>query len=395
MADPMYPGAPAPAPRKRPVTVSTSSYLLYATAALSLIGSLISLTTIKTTSDVYKAAYAGTPAQGTEGVIVIALVGGLVINLLFAAGLAILAIFNNRGRQGARITTWALGGVVLCCSGIGLAGTAATSTLQTSGTAGVPSQRDVQDRLNAALPSWYGATTTTLSVLMLLALLSSLILLALPASNAYFRAMKLGGWDPSMPYPMYPGQQPYPGQPYPGQPGQPYPGQPYPGQPGSGQPGQAYPGQPGQPYSGQPYPGQAHPGQVGPGQQAYPGLPAYPGQQPAGEPQTPQPGQPPPGSPSGPPSGSPSGPPASGPPAGGEPSSGQQFGGPPPESGGQQFGSPPPASGGDGAPAGQETSDPGNPAPHTGSMPPIDPWDRPSDDDDTHKPPPGGPTAQP
>jgi hypothetical protein len=353
----MYPGAPAP--RKRPTTVTTSSYLLYATAALSLIGSLISLTAVGTTSDVYKAVYEGTPAQGTEGVIVIALVAGLVINLLFAAGLAILAIFNNRGRQGARITTWALGGVALCCSGIGLAGTAATSTLQSSGTAGMPSQRELQDRLNAALPSWYEATTRTLSVLMLLALLAALILLALPASNAYFRAMKQGGWDPSMPYPIYPGQQPYPGQPYPGQPGQPYPGQPYPGQP-----------YPGQPYPGQTAPGQPYPGQAGPGQQPYPGLPAYPGQQPAGEPQTPPPGQPP------------SGPPASGPPTSGGPSS-QQFGGQ------QQPGGAPSAP----PPGGQGSSGPS--APHTGSMPPIDPWDRPSDDDDTRKPPPGDPTAQP
>ena len=355
----MYSGAPAPAPWTRPTTVTTSSYLLYATAVLSLIGSLISLTAIGTTSDVYKTAYAGTAAQGTEGVVVVALVGSLVINLLFAAGLAILAIFNNRGRQGARITTWALGGLVLCCSGVGLAGTVATSALESSGTAGVPSQRDVQQRLNEALPSWYRGTTTTLSVLMLLALLASLILLALPASNAYFRAMKTkqGGWDPSMPYPIYPGQQPYPGQPYPGQ-----------------------------PYPGQAAPGQPYPGQAVPGQQPYPGLPGYPGQQPGGEPQTPPPGQPP------------SGPPASGPPTGGEPSSGQQFGGPTPPStsSGQQFGAEQPGGGpATQPPGGQGSSGQGAPAPHTGSIPPIDPWDRPSDDDDTRKPPPGDPTAQP
>jgi len=370
----MYPSTPAPS--ARPTTVSVSAYLLYATAALSLIGSLISLTTIGTTSEVYKQAYAGTVAEGTDSIILIATVGGLVINILFAAGLAVLAIFNNRGRQGSRVTTWVLGGIVLCCSGVGLAGTAATSAFETSGSTAGPSAREIQEQLTEALPRWYGVVTTTLSVLMLMALLASLILLALPASNNYFRAIKMmrqgGGWDPSMPYPTYPGQ-PYPGQPAAGQPypGQLAPGQPYPGQPGPGQP---YPGQPapGQAYPGQPGPG--YPGQPAPGQQPYPGYPAQP---PAGygQPATgsPAPGSPAPGwsAPGSPVPGSPApGWPAPGSPAGGEPSSGGQFGGAtstPPA--GQ-----PPVAGSD------------DPAPHTGSMPPTDPWDRPGDEDNPKPP---------
>jgi hypothetical protein len=355
----MYPGAPAPA--ARPATVTASAYLLYAAAALSLIGSLTTLSTIGKTSDVYKDAYEGTAAQGTESFVLAASVVGVVINILFVAGLAILAIFNSRGRQGSRVTTWALGGVVLCCSGLGLAGSAATNALGTSSSTGGPSPREIQDRLDEVLPSWYRPVTITLSVLMVLALLAALILLALPASNTYFRAIKAmrqgGGWDPSMPYPVYPGQQPYPGQPYPGQP---YPGQPYPGQP-----------YPGQPYPGQPYPGQGYPGEGAGGQQPYPGLPAYPGQQPSGSPAGY--GQPPSGY-GQPPSGSPApGSPASGwsgsaATTGAEPSSGGQFGGPSTS-----------------PPSGEPSPD--GPAPHTGSMPPIDPWDRQPDDEDHPKPP--------
>jgi len=388
VAVPMYPSAPASG--ARPTTVSLSAYLLFATAALSLLGALISLTAINTISDVYKAAYAGTAAQGTESVVVIASVGALVVNILFSAGLAILAIFNNRGRQGSRITTWALGGVILCCSGIGLAGTAATNALDTANSAGGPNPREVQERLDAALPSWYGPITTTLSVLMLLALLASLILLALPASNAYFqavKAMRQGGWDPSMPYPVYPGQQPYPGQPYPGQP---YPGQPYPGQLAPGQ--QPYPGQPApgqQPYPGQPAPGpQPYPGQQSPGygqpgagepHTPPPGQPLSPssgyGQPGYGEPHTPAPGQPlspPPGygqpgagEPHTPAPGQPLPPPPPGyGPAGGERSSGEQFGGSTPL-----------------PPTGQQPSN-SDESPHTGSIPPADPWDqRPGDED--------------
>src|SRR6185369_9353258 len=150
VADLMYPGAPAPS--SRPTVVSTSAYLLYAVAALALLGSVLSLTTIGTTQDVYREAYEGTAEAGTESVVMFVLIGGLVINILFGAGLTILAIFNNHGRQGARVTTWVLGGVVLCCSGVGLAGTAATGMLESTSSSTGPSQREVEDRLNAALP---------------------------------------------------------------------------------------------------------------------------------------------------------------------------------------------------------------------------------------------------
>src|SRR6185436_7231411 len=130
-------------------------------------------------------------------------------------------------------------------------------------TTGAPSQSEIQSRLNDALPSWYQPVTMTVTVIILIAILATIILLALPASNAFFRKQPAAqGWDPSVPYPTYPpaGQ---PGYPPVGQPG--YPGQPYgpAGQPGqSGQPGQPYgpAGQPGQPAPGlPPYPGQQSP----------------------------------------------------------------------------------------------------------------------------------------
>ena len=114
----------------------------------------------------YGDLYEGTAAEGTEGIIVGASVVGAVINLLFAAGLAILGIFNNRGRNGARITTWVLGGISLCCSGFGLAGTALTSSMNfdssTSGANAGPSSAEVEAALNRALPSWYEPLSTVL-----------------------------------------------------------------------------------------------------------------------------------------------------------------------------------------------------------------------------------------
>ncbi|GAA3963385.1 hypothetical protein Aau02nite_69830 [Amorphoplanes auranticolor] len=318
MSEPMYPGTTAP--RSRPTVVTVSSYLLYFTAAASIISAVLSLTTIGTIQRVYSDLYADTAGAGTESVIVAASVIGVVINILFAAGLAILAIYNNRGKQGARITTWVVGGIFLCCNGFGLLGNAATSgmNLDTGNTSG-PSASEVEARLSDEMPGWFDPITMLLTVLVVLALLGAVILLALPAANAYFRKPQ-ATWDPLNPYPGYPGQPAA----YPGYPSQ----SPYPTYPG--QPGQGYPGQPGQP--GQPYPGQAYPGQ--------PGQPPYPGT--GGQPPYPQ----------------------SSPP------------------GGASDTTPPPATDG-GAVSARDTT---GGDPHTGSVPPTDPWSPPS-------PPPSSPPS--
>ncbi|MCA2212850.1 hypothetical protein [Jidongwangia harbinensis] len=301
--------------RPRPTTVSVSSYLLWATAALSALGGILEVSVIGDTSEVYRSATQGTDAEGTEAIVVGITVVGVVIGVVFAAALAILAIFNNRGRNAARITTWVLGGISICCTGVGLAGSAVSGSINMD-TGNGPTQREIEQQLSDTLPSWYTPVTVALGVITMLTLLGAVILLALPASNAFFRAPQQT-WDPSMAYP-------YPGQPQTGQP--PYP-----------QPG--YPGQPGHP--GQPYPGQ-------------PGYPPHPGQQPADAPG----GQP---APDGPPSAPPAsdGPPPA-PPASDGPSS-----------------APPPAGPADGGPSGSGPSDTGPAAPPSAPdadrKPPSDP----------------------
>jgi hypothetical protein len=103
-------------------------------------------------------------------------------------------------------------------------------------TAGGPSAEDLEAKLAEVLPGWYEPVTIALAAISVLAMLAAIILLSLPASNAYFRRAR-PTWDPSLPYPYpYPGQQPsYPGQPW-------YPGQPqaYPPYPGQEQPPQGY-----------------------------------------------------------------------------------------------------------------------------------------------------------
>ena len=277
MAYPNY--AQPPAPKTRPTTVRVSSYLLYVTAAVGVIIAILSLSQIGTMNRVYKEVYTGTPAQGSEAAAGIGAAISAVFYILFAVGMVVLAHFNNKGSQASRVTTWVIAGITACCTAGGAVANGLTNaivgSLGNTGSGGGPSASEVQQKLNDALPPWYTGVTITLEVITALAALGAIILLALPASNAYFRKTQ-PGFDPSMPYPQYGGPAPYPGQqgqpPYPGQGGQysPYPGQTgSPGGPGSpaGQPGQYSGGQPGQ------YPG---------GQSSYPGgqgwQPPYPGQ---------------------------------------------------------------------------------------------------------------------
>jgi hypothetical protein len=190
-----------------------STYLLWITAAVSLISGILTLTMVGRLAEVYSDLYEGTAAAGTESLIVGASVFGVVVNLLFAAGLVILSIFNNRGRNGARITTWVIGGLMLCCTGGGLASTGLTSSMNIDSGAG-PSQQEIESRLDQVLPSWYNALSIVLTVVSLLAILGAVILLALPASNAFFRKPAAGGLSgpPAQP-PSYPPQQQPPAAP--------------------------------------------------------------------------------------------------------------------------------------------------------------------------------------
>jgi hypothetical protein len=221
VADPTSPAAAA-----RPGSVTISSYLLYLYAALGLIGVIIGLSVIGTTSDVYREAYEGTSAEGTEAFVTVTSVIVAVVGLLFAVAFVVLAIFNNRGKNASRIVTWVLGGISLCCSGVSLAGSAFTNSMNfDTGESDVPDASEVQRRVEDALPGWYTPVSITIAVISLLALLVALILLALPPSNEFFRK-PAPAWEPPVPGGAYPAYPPATAAPSPGAP--PAPGTGYP-----------------------------------------------------------------------------------------------------------------------------------------------------------------------
>ncbi|MEU7586520.1 hypothetical protein AB0A95_09495 [Micromonospora sp. NPDC049230] len=217
--------------RQRPSVVSISSYLLYLFVVLQVITLIVSLTTFGKTRDAFRAAYEGSSTDGDQvaDVFVAIGLGAGILLLLLAIALAVLAMFNNQGRNGARITTWIVGGIMVCCVGGGLLSNAGGGFNTGGGTGDGPSPEEIQRRLEEALPSWVTPVSLLLNVLSLIVLVTALVLLALPKANPFFRKAATA-WEPPAPGASYPGNPQVPGQPgYPqssGEPGYPSSGEP-------------------------------------------------------------------------------------------------------------------------------------------------------------------------
>jgi hypothetical protein len=198
------------APGTRPATVTYASWLLYLVAALQLIGIPVALLVLGPTRNAVRDVVASDPntssvASTIETATTIGVVVGVAFGLLFAAAWVVLGMLDARGKNVARIVTWVLGGVFLCCTGFGLIGNAIGNAFSgLGGNTGGVNQADVQNKINEALPGWYQPVTITLGLVEFLAMLGAVILLALPASNAYFRRPVQQTWEPPLPGSAYP-----------------------------------------------------------------------------------------------------------------------------------------------------------------------------------------------
>lgn len=194
------PAAAAPPPRQRPATVTAASYLLYLIALLQLFGLVAVVATMGTMTDVYNEAYQGTELEGFGTVVgVIGFVVAGVALLVFGAGFVTLGILNAKGKNPARIVTWVVAGAGICCFGANLTGPGSFGNFGGVGgtpTDGGPDPAEVQQRVLDALPSWYGPYNLVVHLIALLAAIAVIVLLALPASNRYFRKPQAPQWQP-------------------------------------------------------------------------------------------------------------------------------------------------------------------------------------------------------
>jgi hypothetical protein len=205
-----YAAPPQPAAQQRPTTVTLASSLLYVVAALQVISAIVSFAIIGPYKEAYAKALEGAGVEGADGMVsgvaTVALVAGGILALVLTVGYVLLGIFVGKGRNGARITTWVVGGISLCCLGFGTIGTlTGRSSFQGSGDINGRSSAEVARTVEEALPGWHQPVSAGLAGLSFLCVLAVIILLALPASQPYFRKQELL-WQPPVGYPAQPGQ---------------------------------------------------------------------------------------------------------------------------------------------------------------------------------------------
>lgn len=186
---------PAPPPQERPATVTIANWLLILVAALYALSFVLVISQVGTVNEIYREVFAGTEVEGTEGILTATTVVASALFLLFAAGLVVLAILNNKGKNATRIVTWVLGGIALCCGGLGLL--ASGLNMQTGDNF---DQAELERLMAERLPGWYEPLSIATGIIEMLALIVALILLALPASNEFFRKPE----QPFEPPPSYP-----------------------------------------------------------------------------------------------------------------------------------------------------------------------------------------------
>ncbi|HIW64177.1 MAG TPA: hypothetical protein H9881_17125 [Candidatus Stackebrandtia excrementipullorum] len=174
-----------PGPKKRPGSVTFAAGLQFLVFALGVATAVFSLVY---GPDMTEAMRASLESQGAAPDVVESVSGGddaltVTLSLLPSVVMLVLAFFVLRGANGARITTWVFSGLMLLCSlaGIGILGL--LGGFQAEGIDfGAVTEAGVD-----AVPGWYNLFTTVGGIVMVLAYLLIIILLALPASNEYFR----------------------------------------------------------------------------------------------------------------------------------------------------------------------------------------------------------------
>lgn len=184
-----------------PKTVLYAAWSQYAILALAVLSTILTImSTIDLVSKMREALSSTNAMSPAELDTLMSLtqmmaIGAAVVGLLFAVAIGILGYFNLKGRNGARITTWVLAGIGLAC-GV-CSGFAAPFSNADVTVSGDEMTQQINDAMAAVqVPAWQNTTSILLLVVSTILYLLVIVLLAVPASNDYFRKLP-GGQPPS------------------------------------------------------------------------------------------------------------------------------------------------------------------------------------------------------
>ncbi|MCD0446122.1 hypothetical protein LO763_21145 [Glycomyces sp. A-F 0318] len=215
---PQYPQQPPPSgPKAKPTAVVAVVWTQFITAALLVITGIGMFAVQSAVKDIVLDEVMTDPSLEGSGITVddvstlITVTFALVaaVYLLFAVFYIVLGILNNKGSRAARILSWILSGIALACCGIGgLIGQVGQATYTVNGT---EYQDEMTQAIEDATPGWVTVLDWATLLAFIVGSLVIIVLLAVPASNEFFR-------KDEPPMGPYPGQPPYGQQPPPGQP---------------------------------------------------------------------------------------------------------------------------------------------------------------------------------
>lgn len=169
---PPLPGGPVRPPR--PVTVTAAVGLMATQVVLSFIGAVVPLLMKSEIVDAYRRmpTPSGQAKVDPDTQFLMNTGGGACLTVAAAIIFGVLAFFLLRGANVARIITWVLGGLSLCCTGFGVIGLAMMAA--------------------AKLPGAYIGTVVVTGGLSFVITIVVIVLLALPVSNAFFKPKAQG-----------------------------------------------------------------------------------------------------------------------------------------------------------------------------------------------------------
>jgi hypothetical protein len=177
--------------------VSAAVWLLYLVAAAWLSNGVIQLTLSGAMTEALRRSTDGS-TLGPDGATTLGVVATILavgLSVLWAAGFIVLGALDARGRNVARIVTWVVAGLAVCCSGQGLAsGGAADFGAASGGGSGVDSA-EFQRAMEELVPSWFAPASNLLAVVRIVGLLAVIVLLMLPAASRFFRR-EPPPWEP-------------------------------------------------------------------------------------------------------------------------------------------------------------------------------------------------------
>lgn len=170
-------------PRPSPVTVART--LLLVVAVLPLLSALLGLVVLDELRRAYIASLGGVRgADEATG----AVIGGVLACVVVLVVYAVPALLLSRPRNWVRIVVWVLTPVGVGCLAPGVLGGSSVSLPRGISPGG--SSSEVTTMIGELTPGWYVPVTIVLAALSVVGLVLVAVLLALPASNAYFRTAR-------------------------------------------------------------------------------------------------------------------------------------------------------------------------------------------------------------